>query len=138
MELTEKKKIHAEFFKQSLGGEPVREVLMRLGRPAKTNIGGDILYVERNWRVDRPYVDLLVKKKGNFPAVYEVRTKSDGLEYRTLFFIYGNRMILVHLFQKSTRKTPKTETDLAEDRMRKWVAEEKALEAKLKKERNHE
>jgi phage-related protein len=129
----DQKKVHAEFFKQPLGGEPVREELMRLGRPAKTDIGGDILFVERNWRVDRPYVDLLVKKKGDYPALYEVRTKSDELEYRTLFFVYGNRMVLVHLFQKTTRKTPRSEIDLAEERMRKWVAEEKALEAKAKK-----
>ena len=77
MEPTEKKKVHAEFFKQPLGGEPVREELMELGRPTKTDIGGDILFVERHWRVDRPHVDLLVKKKGDFPAVYEVRTKSE-------------------------------------------------------------
>ena len=42
-------------------------------------------------------------------------------EFRTLFFVYGSLMILVHFFQKKTQKTPKSDLDLAWDRMKKWT-----------------
>lgn len=128
------KRIHAEFFTTRAGNEPVREYLHALGRPAKTQIGEDIRFVELNWRVDRPYVDRIRSGSGEYEeTVYEVRHTVGSLEYRTLFFVYGNRMVLVHCFQKTSRKTPKTEADVAWDRMKQWVAEQKRIEALAKK-----
>jgi len=55
-------------------------------------------------------------------------------EFRTLFFVYGSIMILVHFFQKKTQKTPKSDLDLAWDRMKKWVRTQKDFERAMKKE----
>ena len=128
------KRIHAEFFKTKAGNEPVRDYLHALGRPAKTQIGEDIRFVELNWRVDRPYVDRIRSSSGEHAeTVYEVRHTVGSLEYRTLFFVYGNRMVLIHCFQKTSRKTPKAEADVGWDRMKPWVADQKRTEILAKK-----
>lgn len=129
-----KKKIHAEFFLSDQGVEPVRKTLKELGRPIKTQVGDDIRFVELNWRVDRPYVDRLRSGKGEFEkSIYEARHTVEGKEYRTLFFIYEARMVLVHLFQKKTQKTPLQEIDVAWQRMKIWVREQRRLEAMRKR-----
>lgn len=124
-----KKKIHAVFFCLESGREPVRDFLKELGRPIKTSIGEDIRFVELNWKVDRPYVDQLIRSKSEFKrAIYEVRHRVEGKEYRTLFFVYKNLMILVHGFHKTTQKTPKSAVDLARKRMRNWMNEQRVIE----------
>lgn len=134
MEQKQEKRIHAEFFKTASGGEPVRDALLQMGRPGKTQIGEDIRFVELNWRVDKPYVDRLRSGSGEFEkTIYEVRHTVDKLEFRTLFFVYEKRMVLCHLFHKKARKTPKTEIDLAWDRMKLWVAEQRKIEVQSKK-----
>lgn len=121
----EKKRVEAEFFKTKATNEPVRDELIKLGRPIKTEIGADILFVERNWKLDRPHVDQLRKQNSSTEkTIYEVRSTVAGKEYRTLFFVYENRMILVHLFEKKTQRTQKREIDIAWDRMKLWMAEE--------------
>lgn len=129
------KKIHAVFYKTDSGNEPVKDELLELGRPTKTMIGEDIKFVEYNWKVDRPYVDQLKKGNGSTEkTIYEVRSKvEDGnvkKEYRTLFFVFNDLMVLVHIFVKKSQKTPKTEIDVAWDRMKKWIKEQKATHEK--------
>jgi phage-related protein len=138
MALIATKKIVAEFFKTAAGNEPVRDVLLKLGRPIKTEIGADIQFVELNWKVDRPYVDQLRQSKSTYEkTIYELRSSvkigNNVREYRTLFFVYGNRMILSHLFQKKTQKTPVKEVEVAWDRMKLWLNEEIDLELKISK-----
>ena len=125
-----KKKIHAVFYKTEKGNEPVKEKLIQLGRPTKTVIGEDIKFVEYNWKVDKPYVDQLRKGNGvTERTIYEVRSKVDDgnikKEFRTLFFLHNELMILLHLFLKKTQKTPKADLDLAWNRMKKWLREER-------------
>jgi phage-related protein len=125
-----KKKIHAVFYKTEKGNEPVKEKLFQLGRPTKTVIGEDIKFVEYNWKVDKPYVDQLRKGNGvTERTIYEVRSKVDDgnikKEFRTLFFVHSELMILLHLFLKKTQKTPKADLDLAWNRMKKWMREER-------------
>jgi len=129
------KKIHAVFYKTDSGNEPVKDELLKLGRPTKTMIGEDIKFVEYNWKVDRPYVDQLKKGIGSTEkTIYEVRSKvEDGnvkKEYRTLFFVFNDLMVLVHIFVKKSQKTPKNEIDVAWDRMKKWIKEQKATHEK--------
>lgn len=128
------KRIHAMFYASESGNEPVKEALLELGRPTKTIVGEDIRFVELNWRVDRPYVDRLRSGRGEFEeTVYEVRHTVVDIEYRTLFFVSGSKMVLVHFFKKTSQKTPKSDLDLGWDRMKKWVRAEKELERKVKK-----
>lgn len=129
-----KKRIHAKFYSSESGNEPVKESLLELGRPTKTIVGEDIRFVELNWRVDRPYVDRLRSGKGAYEkTVYEVRHTVEDIEYRTLFFIYEVEMILVHFFKKTSQKTPKSDLDLAWDRMKKWMHKQRDFENKIKK-----
>ena len=129
-----KKKIQAEFFKTAIGNEPVRDELLVIGRPVKTVVGTDVRFVENNWRVDRPYVDLLRRGSGRFEeSLYEVRHTVEKSEYRTLFFVFGSRMVLVHFFQKKTQKTPKKEIDAGWARMKDWVRAERETETKSAK-----
>lgn len=127
------KKINAQFFRSEQGTEPVRKVLRELGRPIKTQVGDDIRFVELNWRVDKPYVDRLRGGRGKLEkSVYEVRHTVEGKEYRTLFFVYEARMVLVHFFQKKTQKTPLQEIEVAWQRMKLWVREQRRFEAMKK------
>ncbi len=132
------KKIEAEFFKTNAGNEPVKDELLKLGRPIKTEIGADIYFVELNWKIDKPYVDQL--RQGNGPSertIYEVRSSVQvgnvSQEYRTLFFVYDNRMVLTHLFNKKSQKTPKKEIDIAWERMKAWVKEASVRKVKASK-----
>lgn len=128
------KRIHAAFYATESGNEPVKEALLELGRPTKTVVGEDIRFVELNWRVDRPYVDRLRSGRGEFEeTLYEVRHTVVDIEYRTLFFVSGSQMVLVHFFKKTSKKTPKSDLDLGWDRMKKWVHAEKATTRKTKK-----
>ena len=129
------KKIHAVFYKSDSGNEPVKDELLKLGRPTKTMIGEDIKFVEYNWKVDKPFVDQLKKGNGSSEkTIYEVRSKvEDGnvkKEYRTLFFVFNDLMVLVHIFLKKSQKTPKNGIDVAWDRMKKWMKEQKATHEK--------
>ena len=131
MEVLNDKKIHAVFYKTESGNEPVKNELLNLGRRVKTVIGEDIKFVELNWKIDRPYVDQLRKGNGfTEKTIYEIRSKvfvgGATKEYRVLFFVINDLMILTHMFEKKTRTTPAKEINLAWDRMKKWMREQKA------------
>ncbi|HRK06607.1 MAG TPA: type II toxin-antitoxin system RelE/ParE family toxin [Pseudobdellovibrionaceae bacterium] len=120
------KRIHAIFYASESGLEPVKESLLELGRPTKTVVGEDIRFVELNWRVDRPYVDRLRTGRGEFEeTLYEVRHKVGHVAYRTLFFVFGSQMILVHFFRKTSRKARKSDLDLGWQRMKLWIRAER-------------
>ena len=128
MEGTISERITAKFFRPEAGNEPIRDYLKALGRPASTEIGADIGTVERCWKLGKPLVDQLRKASGTgTEPIYEVRHTVNGKEYRTLFFVFKSRMILTHIFQKTTQKAPKIEIELAWSRMKKWIREEKKL-----------
>ncbi len=115
----------------------MKEKLLELGRPIKTVVGEDIRFVEVNWRVDKPYVDRLRSGKGLFEeTLYEVRHTVQDIEFRTLFFVFGAEMILVHFFKKTSQKTPKSDLDLGWVRMKKWIHHQRDIESKSKKGRN--
>lgn len=135
MENDKKKKIHAVFYRTENGNEPVKDELLKLGRPTKTIIGEDVKFVELNWKLDRPYVDQLRKGRGQTEkTIYEVRSKVfDGAatrEYRILFFVFNRLMILTHIFEKKTRAAPSKEIDVAWERMKKWIREQKGNDEK--------
>ena len=51
-------------------------------------------------------------------GLYEVVTSFDGNEYRLLFCVVSSTMVLLHGFQKKTKKTPKPDLDLARARQK--------------------
>jgi phage-related protein len=78
------------------------------------------LLQDQGTAVGKPYVAPLEDK------LYEIRVEHDTNIYRTIYFAYtGKRFILLHGFQKKTQKTPKQELDLAKERMKSFLNEEK-------------
>ena len=75
------------------------------------------LLQEKGTSVGMPYVRPITSTK-----LYEIRVEQDKNIYRILYFAYtGKRFILLHGFQKKTRKTPKQEIDLAEKRRKEFI-----------------
>lgn len=86
------------------------------------------LLEEQGTTVGKPYVAPLEDK------LYEIRVEQDTNIYRTIYFAYtGRRFILLHGFQKKTRKTPKKELTIAKQRMKAFLLAEDSVEQKQKK-----
>jgi phage-related protein len=52
-------------------------------------------------------------------GLYEVRTPLEGRIARVLFAFKDGQIILLHGFIKKSQKTPKSDLDLAKERMKK-------------------
>lgn len=107
-------KLSLVFWKSDQGKEPVREWLRKMDVEARKAIGDDIRYVQEKWTdgVGKPYVD------GFGAGLYEVRTKYDKKQYRVLFCIEDDTIILLHGFIKKTKKTPTADVDLGRHRQK--------------------
>jgi phage-related protein len=112
------KRIRAEFFQSDRGREPVRDFLKAIPKSDRRVIGEDIRAVEFGWPIGMPVCDHL----GN--RLYEVRSSAGKKEYRVLFSVYGDRMILLHVFVKKTQKTPAREIVVAMNRRREMEKRE--------------
>lgn len=104
--------LEVRFFRTDAGAEPVREWLKALPPADRRTIGEDIKTVQFGWPLGMPLVDHLAG------SVWEVRTRLDNRIARTLFALDGQTMVLLHGFIKKQQATPKTELDLARDRLR--------------------
>jgi len=104
------KRITAEFFRSDRGREPARDFLKSISKADRKIIGEDIRAAEYGWPIGMPICDHLGNK------LYEVRSTAGKREYRTLFGVYENRMVLFHVFVKKTQKTPAREIAVAMER----------------------
>ena len=105
------KRIHASFYMTAAGSEPVREWLRNIPVADRRIVGADIATVEFGWPVGMPTCGPL----GN--ELWEVRSHLTGRRIgRVIFIIRADRMILLHAFEKTTRKTPPAEIRLAVQR----------------------
>lgn len=93
-------KLGCRFFRSEQGNEPVRDWLKSLPVEAKREIGSDIERVQWQWPVSMPLVD------GLGGGLYEVRTRVERIQYRVLFCIAGNSMVLLQGFVKKARTEP--------------------------------
>ena len=100
------------FWRSESGNEPVRDWLRNLPAEVTKAIGDDIRYVQWSWPLGKPFVD------GFGDALSEVRTKHDRNQYRVLFTIENDTMILLHGFLKKTKKTPPADIALARRRQK--------------------
>lgn len=105
------------FYKTTAGNEPVREWLKALTAEVRKEIGSDVGQVQWRWPIGKPLVD------GFGEGLYEVRTSCDGDVYRVLFCLDGSTIVLLHGFKKKSRRTPKTDLDLARKRQKEVEAE---------------
>jgi phage-related protein len=115
--------LRVRFYRTSTGARPVREWLLSLAKEVRQEIGADIGRVQWQWPVGRPLVD------GFGGGLYEVRTAYDGEQYRVLFYIERDALVLVHAeargtmvlvhgIHKKTQKTPAAVIALARKRMK--------------------
>jgi phage-related protein len=105
-------KLACRFYRTDAGNEPVREWLKALDGETRKQIGEDIGTVQWTWPVGKPLVD------GFGGGLHEVRTTHDKNEYRILFCVENDQMILLHALHKKTKKTPPAEVALARRRQR--------------------
>jgi len=104
------------FYKTEAGNEPVKTTYLDLPKADRQIIGKDLEKVKIGGpAMGLPTVDHLDGR------LYEIRsTIANGkVEFRTLFRVAGNALVLLHAFQKTTQKTPPHDIDLANDRWRK-------------------
>ena len=79
----------------------------------RKSIGEDIKDVEFSWPIGMP----LVRSRGR--GLWEVRSSlARGRIARVLFCVVASEMVLLHIFIKTTQKTPVRDIDLAVKRMR--------------------
>jgi len=102
------KKIPAVFYKTVKENEPVREWLLSLGKKDRLIIGSDLKTVEYGWPIGMP----TCRTMGN--GLHEVRSNISNKKIaRVLFFVFKNKMVLLHGFIKKSQKTPKPDLEIA-------------------------
>jgi phage-related protein len=105
-DITPRKIIAVDFYKQSNGKEPVREWLKSLTKSEKQTIGEDIKLVQEGWPLGMPLVGNLGK------GLWEVRSTLLNTIARVLFVMHEGQMVLVHGFVKKTQKTPSQDLEI--------------------------
>src|ERR1700704_2467862 len=106
------RKIQLVFFRNSAGGEPVREWLKGLDDAERRNIGRDLLRAQWRWPVGMP----LCRPMGD--GLWEVRTDLPmNRTSRVLLCLYHEHLVALHGFIKKTRVT--RDEDLAIARKRR-------------------
>ena len=109
------KHVYVFFYANDRGKMPVKDWLLGFSKNDRKTIGEDIKTVEFSWPIGMPTVRPLGNK------LYEVRsTLSDKSEARTIFTIYKSKMVLLHGFIKTDRKTPQKELRLVKERLKKF------------------
>lgn len=94
------------------GSEPVREWLKSLPAIERKVIGEDIKTVQLGWPLGMP----LVRSLGD--GIWEVRIKLENRIVRVLFVLDQSTMVLLHGFIKKQQATPKSDLDLAKERLK--------------------
>jgi phage-related protein len=102
------------YYRTAVGASPVREFLDELDVPDRDAVRASMQAVRA--------VGLTAARhlKGD---VYEVRAGRAGRAWRILFAAEGRRsqvLLAVSAFEKKSQKTPPSELELAEQRLRDW------------------
>lgn len=109
------KRLPARFFRQESGKEPVREWLLELDEEDRKAVGDDIRTAEFGWPVGMP----LCRKMAGYKGVWEVRTDLKNRRISRVFFcVHEGSMVLLHGIIKKSQKTPKSDLDVVEKRMK--------------------
>ena len=108
------------FYRDEQGNSPVRDFLRSLDEEAQQSIGWAIEQLRlRNIRAHEPLVRHVEDK------LWELRRESKTNIYRIIYFFFaGRRIILLHGFQKKTRKTSRQELALTRARYAAFIRRE--------------
>lgn len=109
-----------EYYVDDAGHVPVREFLAGLDPKAYVRFQWSLEQLRvRNVQAREPLVRHVEGK------IWELREESRTDIYRILYiFFVGQRIILLHGFQKKTRKLPSKELEIARQRFRRFVERE--------------
>jgi phage-related protein len=103
------------FYRQERGNEPVREFLKSLPKAARIEAGAALADVEEiGPNLRRPEADYLRD------GIYELRFRSERVEYRILYFFDRFEVVLTNAFVKKTKKVPREEIERAILRRVQW------------------
>ena len=107
-----------EFYESEDGGCPVQDFLEGLDRPRRAKVVAIIaLLAERGPTLRFPYSSRLRGK------IRELRTHYGQEHYRVVYFgAPGRVFVLLHALAKREQKLPEQEIEVAEGRMRRYLA----------------
>ena len=110
----------AVFYTTEAGRCPVLEVLRRLPKPERVEIGHTLRLVqEEGPGVGMPFTEPVTRE------ISAVRVRAGGTRWRILFFSQvGAELVLLHVFTKKSPAMPRYEIELAERRRRDWLRRE--------------
>lgn len=105
------------FYETDLGDKPVAEFLDNLEPAARAKVVRTLELVRT-----LPFVpSKFWQKMGAGQNLWEVRVEYDGNIYRVLAATAkGNRVILLHGFQKKSQKTPRQDMEIAQQRQKRY------------------
>ncbi len=109
-----------EYFVAESGKSPVKEFIDSLSSESKAKFIfiADLL-TEYGLNVREPYVKPITGTR----KLFEIRIKDRQNIHRIFYFAFtGRRLVLLHGFTKKTDKTPTREIEIAEGRMKDFLA----------------
>jgi phage-related protein len=109
-----------EYFVSESGKSPVEDFVDSLSAESKAKFIfiADLLS-EYGLSVREPYVKPITGTR----KLFEIRIKDHQNIHRIFYFAFtGRRLVLLHGFTKKTDKTPQREIDIAENRMKDFIA----------------
>ena len=110
-----------EYYKAASGKSPVKDFIDSLSpeSAAKFIFIADLL-AEYGLNVREPYVKPITGSR----KLFEIRIKDRQNIHRIFYFAFtGRRLVLLHGFTKKTDKTPPREIEIAEIRMKDFIAQ---------------
>jgi len=126
----EERRVPARFFQTETGNVPVLDWIKELSKTDRKIIGEDIKTVETGWPIGMPLCRSISSRKG----LWEIRISlPDSRIARILFFLHDGELYLLHGFIKKTQKTPDSDLDLAESRLKQVKADEARKKKQEKK-----
>ena len=106
------------FYRSSSGKSPIEEFLDSLPGKVVQKITWVLSIIEELEIIPAKYF----KKIEGVSSIYEVRIDFGGNTYRILgFFHKGDFIVLTNGFMKKSKKTPKDEISLSENRMKDFL-----------------
>ncbi len=108
------------FYQSDLRHRPVEEFLAALESDARAKVVRTLELLRSQQIVPAKFW-----KKLSGTNLWEVRVEYAGNIYRVLAtFAKGNRVILLHGFQKKSQKTPRQEMEIAQQRQKRYFQRE--------------
>ena len=116
---------NVEMYEKLDGKVPVLDFILDLEPKQQAKIYREIDLLEKfGNELHYPHVDII--KGDKYKGLWELRIEFSSNIFRIFYFLYNrNNVILLHGIIKKKQKTPKTELDVALDRMKDYLRREK-------------